>query len=384
MEYVSGQSLEHVMAETPQGGVVGPLPSGVETCAGAIDYVHERGIVHGDIKPGNIMVQDDGQPKILDFGLARIAHQTKITQQGSIAGTLILPRAGNGEGGPASPQADQYALAVIAYQLATGVLPFVADSAYAVLYKVVTEAPTAVNEINPRIPGVVADSISRALSKDPANRFKTCMQFVSQLSQPGASIISQASAPWRWYGGVIASALKVISSPLAMIWALFGKSETATEETPSPPPSPARVPVPAPVAAPSRPIASEQTRILRLPVDSRLDPQELARRQATELVELARTESFDAVVVLQGKWLPGVEGADATLLAFREAARYLVAARNASSPHNAVEHLTRAEAALMAAGYQLLGSQGPAAVEMPAALEIWKDYTRTNLPRAGN
>ncbi|MCX6627473.1 MAG: ATP-binding protein, partial [Candidatus Solibacter sp.] len=151
-----------------------------------------------------------------------------------------------------------------------------------------------------------------------------------------------------------------------------GDEQTAPKEVPPPP-------LPPPPPPRSLPTAGEQTMILRRPVDSRLDPLELARRQAAELVELARTESFDNVVVLQGKWLPGVEGADATLLAFREAARYLVAARNASSPHNAVEHLTRAEAVLMAAGYRLTSSQAPEAAEMPAALEVWKGYTRTKL-----
>src|SRR5262249_4959089 len=100
------------------------------------------------------------------------------------------------------------------------------------------------------------------------------------------------------------------------------------------------------------------------------------------LIQLGRSEAFDQVVLLQGKWLPGVEGADGTLLAFREAARYLSAARGASSPLNAMEHLTRAEAALVAAGNQLLRGQRPMAVAMPRALEVWKSYTRGKLAEA--
>jgi hypothetical protein len=125
--------------------------------------------------------------------------------------------------------------------------------------------------------------------------------------------------------------------------------------------------------------AGEQTVILRRPVDSRLDPLELARRQAEELIQIAVDGSFEQAVVLQGKWLPGVEGADATLLAFREAARYLAAARNAASPHNALEHLARAESVLIAAGNQLLQGATAQAAAMPAALEKWKLYTREKL-----
>ncbi|MCX6626854.1 MAG: serine/threonine-protein kinase, partial [Candidatus Solibacter sp.] len=186
MEYVDGHSLAHLMAETPQAEWWDRFLPVLRECADAIDYVHHKGIVHGDIKPANIMVQHDGLPKILDFGLARIAHQAKTTQQGSIAGTLsyLAPEMLQNE--QASPQADQYALAVIAYQLATGVLPVAADSAFALLYKVMGETPTPVGEINPRIPGVVAQAISKALSKDPAERFQTCMEFLDRISRSGA------------------------------------------------------------------------------------------------------------------------------------------------------------------------------------------------------
>ena len=120
--------------------------------------------------------------------------------------------------------------------------------------------------------------------------------------------------------------------------------------------------------------------MFRLPVDARMPPAELARHQAEELMEFAGNEAFEHVVALEGKYLPGVEGAEAPLLAFREAARYLVAAKNASTTHNAVEHLARAEAVLMTAASQLLSNrQSPLAAELPKALEIWKQLTRARL-----
>ena len=197
MEYVTGQALDRMMAETPKAEWWNRFLPVLRDCAGAIDYVHEKGIVHGDIKPGNIMVQSHGEPKILDFGLARIAHQTSITQTGSIAGTLAYLAPEMIQSAQASPPADQYALAVIAYQLATGVLPFVAESAAAMLYKAMSEVPCAANEINPEIPVPHAAAIAKALSKEPAQRFKTCGEFMAQLSRPGATPVVPVSPDSR-------------------------------------------------------------------------------------------------------------------------------------------------------------------------------------------
>ena len=379
MEYVSGHSLEHVMAETPKAEWWERFFPTLRECAGVIDYVHQKGIVHGDIKPGNIMVERDGHPKILDFGLARISHEQSITYTGSIAGTLsyFAPELIRGE--PAAPPADQYALAVIAYQLATGVLPFVGDSAAALLYNVMQEDAAPVSGLNPRISEDVSRAILKALSKEPAQRFPTCADFLGPLGQPSMALERDIvvgrpitlrrpaqSAPAPPVSAVPGSWIR------RMIDSLFKPGVKGGVETT---PLPAPVPAPAPAPAP----AGEQTVILRRPVDSRLEPLELAQRQSNELVQIAIKEEFESAVVLQGKWLPGVEGADATLLAFREAARYLVAARNASSPHNAIEHLSRAESVLTAAGNQLLQGTTAEATAMPAALEAWKLYTRDKL-----
>ncbi len=377
MEYVSGHSLEHMMAETPKAAWWERFFPTLRECAGVIDYVHQKGIVHGDIKPGNIMVERDGHPKILDFGLARISHEQSITYTGSIAGTLSYFAPELIRGDPASPPADQYALAVIAYQLATGVLPFVGDSAAALLYKVMQEEPAPVSGLNPNISEWVSQAILKALSKDPAQRFRTCADFLDSLVQPSMALERdivvgrpitlrrpEQPAPAPPVSAVPGSWIR------RMIDSFFKPRVKGGVET-------AAVPVPAPAPAPAP--AGEQTVILRRPVDSRLEPLELAQRQANELVQIAIKEQFESAVVLQGKWLPGVEGADATLLAFREAARYLVAARNATSPHNAIEHLTRAESVLIAAGNQLLQGAAPEATAMPAALEAWKLYTRDRL-----
>ncbi len=384
MEYVSGQSLERLMAATPKEEWWRRFVPLLHACAGAMDYVHGRGIVHGDIKPGNIMVQGDGRPKILDFGLARISHQSSVTLTGSLVGTLSYFAPELVMGGQVSPQNDQYALAVIAYQFATGKLPFVGDSAAALLYKVTREAPVQVTELNKQIPEFASRAILKALSKEPKDRFHTCTEFVDALSgrPPAAALEATREMPAapkaaeNWMRRAIDSALEIFkpagSAP---------KEAPAVPLPPLPPlsssPFPAPAAAPAPAPAPAR--DGEQTVILRRPVDSRLDPLELASRQANELVQLAIKGEFEAAVLLQGKWLPGVEGADATLLAFREAARYLVAARNASSPHNAIEHLSRAEAVLVAAGNQLLQGQTAEAAAMPAALEAWKTYTRDKL-----
>jgi hypothetical protein len=122
-----------------------------------------------------------------------------------------------------------------------------------------------------------------------------------------------------------------------------------------------------------------QTIILRRPTDARIPLQDLARRQTEALIECARADAFDQVVALEGRWFPGVDAAGSTLLAFREAARYLVAAGQASSSHISVEHLTRAEQVLVSLGASLLDDRSPAAAEFPKALDEWKQVTRARL-----
>jgi serine/threonine protein kinase len=115
--------------------------------AAALDYAHKKGIVHRDIKPANIMVHEDGTAKVTDFGVAKIVSQ-QMTQAGTIMGTPSYMSPEQVQGGAISGQADQFSLAVIAYEMLTGEKPFTADYLPTLLFKIVREEPVSPQRLN--------------------------------------------------------------------------------------------------------------------------------------------------------------------------------------------------------------------------------------------
>ena len=150
--------------------------------AGALDYAHREGIVHRDVKPANILVSPDGRVKITDFGIARISSQT-VTRTGAIFGTpaymapeQILSARVNG-------QADQFSLAVIAYQMLSGRRPFIADTDAGLIFKITSEEPQPLHELDNSFPRRSSDVLRRGMAKDPDQRYSTCVEFIKDLSE---------------------------------------------------------------------------------------------------------------------------------------------------------------------------------------------------------
>jgi tetratricopeptide (TPR) repeat protein len=181
MEYVVGRTLDRAMAEGLS------LRSGeealriVEACAGALDYAHSRGIVHRDIKPANIMLQVDGGVKIADFGIAKAAQFTPLTQNAVMVGSphYMAPEQWKGEA--VTGRADQYALAGVAYAMLTGRRPFAGDTLASLAAQTLYEDPPAATTLNPALSPAVDDVFRRALSKVAAARYETCGQFAAAL-----------------------------------------------------------------------------------------------------------------------------------------------------------------------------------------------------------
>ena len=149
--------------------------------AAALDYAHKKGIVHRDIKPANIMVHEDGTAKVTDFGVAKIVSQ-QMTQAGTIMGTPSYMSPEQVQGGNISGRADQFSLAVIAYEVLTGEKPFVADYLPTLLFKIVREEPAPPQRVNGTLSADVETVMRRALSKNPADRYDTCVDFVNALA----------------------------------------------------------------------------------------------------------------------------------------------------------------------------------------------------------
>jgi serine/threonine protein kinase len=180
MELVNGPPLDKMMKaeQTPDKET---LLSILRQVAAALDYAHKKGIVHRDIKPANIMVHEDGTAKVTDFGVAKIVSQ-QMTQAGTIIGTPSYMSPEQVQGGAISGQADQFALAVIAYEMLTGEKPFTADYLPTLLFKIVREEPVSPQRLNATLSPDVEVVMRRALAKAAANRYASCVDFVNALA----------------------------------------------------------------------------------------------------------------------------------------------------------------------------------------------------------
>jgi len=178
MEYLSGGSLE----ERPGG----PCPPSqvirwLEDAAAALDAAHQAGVVHRDVKPGNLIRDSRGNVQVADFGIATASGLESFTQAGTILGTAgyLSPEQARGE--RAGAASDRYALAVVAWELLAGRRPFQADSPTAEAAAHVTAPIPSLHEANPSVPVTVDPVFMRALAKAPGDRYSTSAEFVGDL-----------------------------------------------------------------------------------------------------------------------------------------------------------------------------------------------------------
>jgi len=191
MEYVDGESLASRLRRIGR-----PEPAAtmrvLREMASALDYTHERGVIHRDIKPGNVMIDAQGTAKIMDFGIARIADTRTNTPTGMVMGTIHYMAPEQIKGEPLDGRCDQFALGAVAYEMLTGGTMFGAQSLATLAYKIVNEEPPPMRSMNANLPEAVDTVIRRALAKQPAQRYATCGEFVKALD---AAFAGPAAAP---------------------------------------------------------------------------------------------------------------------------------------------------------------------------------------------
>jgi serine/threonine protein kinase/predicted Zn-dependent protease len=185
MACYEGQSLKDIIKSAV--GATDPVAQPVSVdqsiqiaiqIAEGLQKAHEKGIVHRDIKPANIMITEDGTVKILDFGLAKLAGQTRLTKTGSTVGTAAYMSPEQARGNPIDQRTDIWSLAVILYEMVTGDLPFKGDYEQAMIYSVLNEQPEAID----RVPNGLREIIEIALAKNPQERYQEIGQLMTDLS----------------------------------------------------------------------------------------------------------------------------------------------------------------------------------------------------------
>jgi serine/threonine-protein kinase len=173
MEYIPGRTMAEALREIGQVSPDKAAEVGIEIASG-LEFAHRNNVIHRDIKPGNILLGNNGSLKVADFGIARAlgsAADNSLTQVGAVMGTAAYFSPEQAQGGQPDPRSDLYSLGVVLYEMVAGRPPFTGESPMAIAYKQVHEQPQPLNEIRPDVPRAFEAIVARLLAKDPSRRY---------------------------------------------------------------------------------------------------------------------------------------------------------------------------------------------------------------------
>jgi len=245
MPYIEGETLRERIEREKQLSVDEAVAL-ARKVADALDYAHGRGVVHRDIKPGNILLSDRGEPIVADFGIALAVAQAgggRITETGLSLGTphYMSPEQATGDR-DVDPRSDVYALACVLYEMLVGQPPFMASTAQAVLVQILTSDAPSVTTARRTVPPHVGHAIARGLEKLPADRFTTASDFAAALADEsflyqartrstataGSALpVADASLPWLRNGRTVALGAVAL---LAVVAAITGNLRPVAPE----------------------------------------------------------------------------------------------------------------------------------------------------------
>jgi len=257
MEYVDGPPLDTIMGK-------GPIPwprllQILREIASGLDFAHSKGIIHRDIKPANILISSAGHAKVSDFGVAKILESASMTITGMAIGTPAYMSPEQILTKPLDGRADQFSLAVIAYEMLTGRKPFQSDSLPGLIHQILSVDPPGADQINAEITEPAASIIRRGLSKEATARYATCSEFIQALADAllfnqgtlQVPVVTQTQSVEKTMapvaprgGGNLTRALLFLALGLAVAGYFYSQRHTPEVATATPPPQVAAEPAP--------------------------------------------------------------------------------------------------------------------------------------------
>lgn len=180
MEYVQGQTLKDVILEKGRLSVQSAVQITIRILS-ALQHAHQNGIIHRDIKPQNILMQEDGHVKVADFGIARIANRSTLTKGDSVMGSVHYFSPEQASGKPITAASDLYSVGVTLYEMLTGHVPFDGENQVAIAMQHLNAIPVPIQQFAPDVPDAVCHVCMKAMEKNPAYRYQTAREMATDL-----------------------------------------------------------------------------------------------------------------------------------------------------------------------------------------------------------
>ena len=191
MAYVAGETLREKIAKKPLD-IDLALDIALQVAEG-LEAAHKRGIIHRDIKSGNIMVREDGQARIMDFGLAKVAGQSVLTRDSKTMGTVAYMSPEQARGEETDHRTDLWSLGVVLYEMLTGELPFRGERETSIMYSIVHEEPRPLQKLKPGIPIEIIRIVEKALRKDRNSRYTSAAEMAHDLRKYQEAVRAEAA-----------------------------------------------------------------------------------------------------------------------------------------------------------------------------------------------
>ena len=324
MEFIPGETLQERLKRTGPIEVPEVVRFGRQVAEG-LAAAHERGLIHRDVKPGNVLIEagSPGRAKLTDFGLARAADDASISQSGIVAGTPMYMSPEQARGAPLDHRSDLFGLGSVLYVMCSGRPPFRAENTLAVLKRVVEDAPRPIREIIPETPEWLCRIIERLHAKDPADRFQTAREVADLLAEcegrlrANGDLAALVPAPARrsgprpgrkWAAAAAAgvAVALLVGAAVAVSRAVWPTDRPVAQNVPAPPPQAAATPAPQPDPDPPRKSRQDQVAEAFAKYVAALPPEDQVAAVEAELKK--RNPEFG------GKVFPGIEKGQVTKL----------------------------------------------------------------------